>query len=297
MEKVVQEDKFKYLRISLGLLITLDILIWVSILFPVRRLAEKNLELYFLDVGQGDSSFIRLVGGVDLLIDGGPPNGRLEKNLEKILPIQDRYIDLVMVSHPQLDHFGGLIEVLKNYKIGAVLTSNQISKQAAWQELEKIIKEKGIRRIILAAGDKIKYQNSQLDILSPRTSDWAKDINDLSLVALLQYPYILENVRVLFTGDISGKKEKELADLYDLDVDILKVSHHGSRFSSDSAFLEEASPAVSVIEVGKNSYGHPTSQALARLANFSSQVYRTDNDGLVKLLIDGGKLRVYAAKQ
>jgi len=271
-------------------LVGLDMLIWFLILFPA---SARGLEMYFLDVGQGDSSLIMLPGGVKMLIDGGQPNGRLEKNLEKILPMSNRYIDLVMVSHPQLDHYGGLVEVLKNYKVGTILTSNQVSEQAAWQALEKVIREKGIRRIILAAGDKIKYQDSYFDILSPRQSDWAPDINDFSLVALLESG----GLKALFTGDISAEKEKELAAKYDVDVDILKVSHHGSKFSSDSMFLKESSPAVSVIEVGKNSYGHPTGEALARLANFSLQIFRTDLNGMIKLILDNGKLTIYTSNR
>ena len=208
------------------------------------------------------------------------------------MPIKDRYIDLVMISHPQLDHFGGLIEILKNYKVGAVLTSNQTSEQAAWQELENVIKESGVRRIILAAGDKIKYQDSQMDILSPKDSDWAKDINDLSLATILTSG----NFKAFFGGDISSEKEKQLADLYDLDVDVLKVSHHGSKFSSGSAFLKEASPAVAVVETGKNSYGHPTKEALQRLADFNSQIYRTDKNGLIKLVVEDSRLKMYTAK-
>lgn len=292
----IKEDPFKYLKLVLTVLVGLDVLVWVLILFSAR---SQNLELYFLDVRQGDASLVRLPGGVKMVIDGGPPNGNLQTNLERILSLSDRYLDLVMISHPQLDHFGGLIEVLKNYKIGAVLTSNQISKQAAWQELERVIKEKEIRRIILSAGDRIRYQDSVFNILSPRPTDFAKDVNDLSLVALLQHysnNLKIVGVSAIFTGDISAKKEKQLADLYDLDVDVLKVSHHGSKFSSDSAFLKEVSPVVSVVEVGKNSYGHPTKEALGRLANFSSQIYRTDRDGLVKLMVDDGKLKIYILK-
>lgn len=285
MDFRIKEGPFKYLKIVMGVLIGLDILVWFLILFPA---GSQNLELYFLDVGQGDASLMRLSGGVKMLIDGGPPNGRLQKNLEKILPLNGRYLDLVMISHPQLDHFGGLIEVFKNYKIGAVLTSNQVSQQAAWQELERMIKEKEIQRIILAAGDKVKYQDSVFNILSPRDLDWAKDINDLALVAILNSG----GAKVFFGGDISAEKERQLADLYDVDVDILKVSHHGSKYSSDLKFLKEATPSASVIEVGKNSYGHPTKEALKRLASFG-EVYRTDRNGLLKLVFAGGKLNLY----
>jgi len=291
----MREDKFKFLKIILGLLITLDILLWGLILFPAEA---NNLEIYFLDVGQGDSSLVNLPGGIQVLIDGGPINGRVQENLEKILAFNDRYIDLVMISHPQLDHFGGLIEVLKNYEVGAVVPSGAISQSAAWQELEKVIKEKGINLITLAAGDKIKYQDSQFSILSPNKSEWQKDINDLSLVALFEHSHVPKNIRmrVLFTGDIGSSKEKQLVNLYDLDIDVLKVSHHGSKYSSDLGFLKEASPLVSVIEVGKNSYGHPTKAVLNKLASIGSQIYRTDKNGMVKVAFNKGRLRVYTIR-
>lgn len=264
----------------------IDLLVWSFILFPAEA---KNSELYFLPVGQGDSSLVNLAGGAQLLIDGGPINGKAQANLEKILGINDRYVDLVMISHPQLDHYGGLIEVLKNYEVGAVLTDGQTAESAAWQELEKVIRDKKIPQITLSTGDKIKYGDSVLDILSPQKGEWAKDVNDLSLVGILE----VNGIKFLFGGDMSADKEKQLADLYDVNADILKVSHHGSKYSSNSDFLKEVSPAVSVIEVGKNSYGHPTKEALGRLANFSSQSYRTDLNGLVKIILENGKLKVY----
>jgi competence protein ComEC len=293
----MQKDDYKFLKIILGVFVATDILVWGIILLPAKA---KNLEMYFLDVGHGDGSLVILprsagsgqAGGVKMLIDGGPINGKLEKNLEKILPANDRYIDLVAISHPQLDHFGGLIEVLKNYKVGAVITSGQTSQNSAWQELEKIIKEKRIRRIILIAGDKIKYQNSRFDILSPHPADLANDVNDMSLVAILNSG----GIKAFFGGDISAEKEKQLANLYDIDVDILKISHHGSKFSSDPDFLKKASPLISVIEVGKNSYGHPTSQVLEKLKQISSQIFRTDLNGLIKITAENGKLKIYSRK-
>ena len=103
---------------------------------------------------------------------------------------------------------------------------------------------------------------------------------------LLDHSNVLKNVRMktLFTGDISGKKEKELAGLYDLDVDILKVSHHGSKFSSSQDFLAASQPQFAFIEVGKNSYGHPTEEVLNRLAAVGAAIYRTDRDGTIKMV-------------
>src|SRR3989344_9647457 len=109
-------DKFKFLKIIFGALIIVDAIIWILIFYPRQA---SGLELYFLEVGQGDGSLAICPGGVKILIDGGPINGLAQKNLENILSINDRYIDLIAVSHPQLDHFGGLIEIIKNYRVGA----------------------------------------------------------------------------------------------------------------------------------------------------------------------------------
>ncbi|MBI4992118.1 MAG: MBL fold metallo-hydrolase [Candidatus Harrisonbacteria bacterium] len=285
----MKEKGFKYFKIILSSLVIIDIAVWLLILFPAS--ADK-LKLYFLDIGQGDSSLVVLPGGIKVLIDGGPPNGRLEENLEKILRISDRYIDLVMISHPQLDHFGGFIKLFKNYKIGAVLMSEYGSPNVSWRALEKVIKDQNLKTVVMRAGDKIKYGGSELDILNPRDSDIAKNVNDLCLVAILKS----SGLKAFYGCDISGEKEKQLANLYDVDVDILKVSHHGSKYSSDLSFLKEARPKLSVIEVGKNRYGHPTKEALQRLASFGG-VYRTDRDGLLKLVLAGGKLNLHTFKR
>jgi len=282
----MEQDRFKFLRISLGVVILLDIIVWVSILLP----PQLNNEIYFLDIGQGDSSLV-LIDGVKILIDGGPMGGGLQDNLDRVLG-DDRYIDLIAISHPQLDHFGGLIGVVKNYKVGAVITSDADSNNSAWQEFKYILKEKEIPKIILSQGDTISYLENKFIILSPEKGSWVKDINDKSLVMLLES----EGIKSLFTGDIARETEKRLISLYDLNIDILKVAHHGSKYSSDNSFINEATPAISVIEVGKNSYGHPTSRVLNGLADIGSKIYRTDKDGLIKLIIDDSKIRVYIQK-
>lgn len=249
---------------------------------------SDDLNLYFLDVGQGDSSLALLPGGVKVLVDGGPINGMLERNLEKILAVNDKYIDLVIISHAQQDHFGGLIEFFKNYKIGAVIYSGIGGNSVAWKELGKVVAENKIKVISLIAGDKIEYNNSVFDILSPKKGEREKDANNSALVLSFKS----SGIKTLFLSDISIKKEEALAQKFDLNSDILKVGHHGSKFSSGTEFLKEVSPAVSIIEVGKNSYGHPTPQVLARLAAVDSQIYRTDLDGAVKIKVNAGKIEI-----
>lgn len=289
MEKEKGENRIKHLKIFFGVLIAIDIFLWKIILFPANA---SDLELYFLDVGQGDSSLAILPGGIKVLIDGGPMNGRAQQELEKILPLQDRYIDLIMVSHPQLDHFGGLLDIMRNYRIGAVLTSGFGSESQYWKEFEKMRIENKIPKVEIAQGDQIIYGDSRFIILWPGHINQMKDLNEVAIGTILES----NGMRAFFGGDLGREQEDDLARLYDVNVDILKVSHHGSKFSSDSGFLKEASPLFSIIEVGKNSYGHPTKEALARLASVNSQIYRTDRDGLVKFVVDKGSLKSFTSK-
>lgn len=274
--------------ILFGVLLILDFLVFRQIFSAAR--GEKNLKLYFLDVGQGDSEFVILPGGVKILIDGGPPNGRLLENLADILPSNERYIDLVMMSHPQLDHFGGLIEVLRRYRVGAFLWNGREGTSEAWGELKRAIEENSIQKIVLIAPDKIHYRESVFEILSPDKKFLAsKELNNTSLVAELAS----NNSKTLFTGDIGFEVENELSNLLTSDIDILKVPHHGSKFSSGANFLAAISPKIAVVEVGKNSYGHPTKEAIGRLESTGAKIYRTDKDGTVKFLVNGEKMKVF----
>ncbi len=273
--------------ILLGLfLLIFNLFVWKQIVFYGPN---ENLEVYFLDVGQGDSQLIFLPGGVKVLIDGGP-NSKILDELALILNPIDRYIDLVILSHPQMDHFGGLIDVLKRYQVGVFIFNGRKGTASAYQELEEIIKKNEIATVVLGAGDKIKHNENQFNILSPSKEFLSSnELNDTSLVI----NFNSQGAKILFTGDIDSRIESYLVKKYDLDIDILKVSHHGSRFSSSKKFLEEASPKISVIGVGRNFYGHPTRQVLDRLARIGSQVFRTDKNGIVKLAIDGENINIF----
>lgn len=268
------------------ILIALNIFIWQAIIFGGGAI---NPELYFLNVGQGDSQLINFPGDVQVLIDGGR-GPQVLNELAKILPSQDRYLDLVVVTHPDFDHYGGLIDVLKTYQVGAVITSDLPDKAAAYQDFVKVIKENNIPEINLHAGDKISYQNSRFDVLAPSKRELsAKAVNDTGIVLLLQSG----GLRALYTADISAAKELDLLKHRQLAAQVLKVSHHGSKYSSDPEFLKAVQPKVAVIGVGKNKYGHPTPQVLSRLADVGSAVLRTDESGTIKLILDNGVLKLY----
>ncbi|HEY4499911.1 MAG TPA: MBL fold metallo-hydrolase [Candidatus Paceibacterota bacterium] len=285
-EELISWSGHRWFRIGVLLIMILDVVAWAYILSGKKI---EHSELYFLNVGQGDSSLALLPGGVKVLIDGGPMNGVLQKNLETILPIQDRYVDVVAMTHPQQDHYGGFLELFRNYKIGIFITSGYDSTNDSWKELQKIIAERKIPTLVLDEMDIISYGDTYFRILSPRPGEKVKDVNDASLVMRFEE----SGVRALFTGDISAKKEKELTRRFNIDVDILKISHHGSKYSSDPVFLKEASPLVSIVEVGKNSYGHPTQQTLNRLADIGTQIYRTDQDSILKVVLADQQIQIF----
>ncbi len=270
-------------------LVVFDVFIWGLIVFePVN----KNLQVYFLDVGQGDSELVILPNGPKILIDGGP-NNKVIDELASVLRPTDRYIDLVLLSHPQTDHFTGLIDVLKRYQIGAFIFNGRSTTADSWSALSKVIQEDKIPVVILAGGDKIHYLDSQFNFLLPdKNFIESSDLNETAFVSLLQS----QNSKILFTGDIDTKTEDYLMRKYDLDVDVLKVAHHGSKFSSGEKFLSNISPKIAVIEVGKNSYGHPTSEVLKKLASVGAQIFRTDKDGMVKLVINNQEINIFKKK-
>lgn len=279
----------KRLSFIFSLLIGFNLFTWGAI---VSRAHSAGLNMYFLDVGQGDSSLAILPGGVKVLIDGGPDKAVLD-SLEKVLPPGDRYIDLVILTHPQLDHFGGLIDVLKRYQVGMFLHNGREGSADAWPYLKQVLEEKNISMFLLAEGDRIVHAGSRLNILSPnREFLKSKELNDTCIVAEL----ISGGMKALFSADIGFNVEEYLIKKYDIDADVLKVGHHGSRFSSGKNFLSEVTPLLASVSSGKNRYGHPTPAALNRLSSAGSEVYRTDQEGTIHLNINDGTIKAYSIK-
>jgi len=213
--------------------------------------------------------------------------------LGRALPPTDRYLDLVLMTHPQEDHFGGLIEVLRQYDVGAFLLSGRSRDTDAYRELVRVIGERGIRMVELGSGDRIRTSGGTVRILSP-TPDLLRsdDLNDTTLVARVENA----GVSALFTGDAGTPVERTLVRAGIGPVDVLKVGHHGSRFSSSEEFLRVLRPAVAVIEVGKNTYGHPTPETLGRLRAVGAAIFRTDERGTIEVRPAGSGLRVSTAR-
>jgi competence protein ComEC len=251
------------------------------------------LEVSFFDVGQGDSIFIETPDNYQVLIDGGPSYSKVLDGLSREMPFNDKEIDLVILSHPESDHMTGLLSVLENYKVNNIIWTGIEKEGVKYESWQRMIKEEGANIYYANANDKVIMGSVILEIISPKRSikgEVFKECNDTAVVVKLQY----KDSSFLFTGDISSKIEKELDDI---DIDVLKVAHHGSKYSTSEEFLKKTSPLVSVIQVGKNSYGHPTPEVLTRFDNFGIKVLRNDINGNVKIVSDGLNYKIITSKK
>ncbi len=279
----------KLFWVVFSILICLNIIAWV-VVWDLSQ--PRFLEVVFFDVGQGDSIFIETPERFQILIDGGPGLTVLEK-LGQEMPFYDRTIDLIILTHPDHDHLFGLLEVLKRHEVKNILWTGVIRDTAEWEEWKRLIEQEGADIIIAEAGQKIVLsENIYLSILYPFESLENKEVkgcNNTSVVANL----VFEGVSFLFTGDIEKEIERKLVEQnVDLDSDILKVAHHGSKTSSCSEFLEIVSPELAVISVGENNYGHPHPDVLANLEKFDIQVLITKELGNIKIVSDGNNIKI-----
>ena len=249
---------------------------------------SNALSLHFLDVGQGDSELVVLPGGATMLIDGGPANGLLHNALGTVLPFSRRSIDVVLLSHPQTDHFGGLIEVFRRYRVGALVHSGYRGDGVAAEAFWDAVQESGTDSIAVRKGSRIRYGESSATVLSPERSNSKANANDDSVALLVQS----NGASLFLAGDAGGKREEEIGTTAGF-VDVLKVSHHGSKFSSTAQFLKTIQPRIAVIEVGKNGYGHPAPETMRRLADSGAVVLDTKTYGTVSLTIRNGEISIF----
>ena len=276
-------------KLIYGLLLALFAvsLILAGIIFYSRN---QNLKVIFLDVGQGDAILIS-EGNRQVLIDGGPGGKIIMEKLGKFVPFWDRNIEIVIATHPDQDHIAGLVDTAKNYKIGRFIGNGVETDSQIYQKLKQIIQEKNISELEGGKGMKIKWgDNVQVEILSPdgsQAKNNPKDTNAASIVSRLSFG----DESFLFTGDISYDQEKELADgSQNVSAGYLKVSHHGSKYSTSQIFLDKIQPRTAIISVGAdNRYGHPSPDVIARLEENRIEILRTDQDGDISYVCDDVK--------
>ena len=271
------------------------IIIIIILSFSVIYCIPKNLKIYFIDVGQGDSSLIITPQRKTILIDGGgSSNSDFDVGKSTLIPyILDRgftKIDIVIISHFDQDHVGAILTLLQELRVGRVYISKQAENSENYEKFLKIISEKNIKVYEVMAGNKIHIEkNLYLDILWPTENLISTNaLNNNAMVFNLHY----KKFSMLFTGDIEEASEKEILKLYSknkdlLKANILKVAHHGSKTSSTSEFINVVNPKIAVIGVGKNNkFGHPNENVLERLKQLGCKVFRTDLGGEISIEVN-----------
>lgn len=235
------------------------------------------LKIIFLDVGQGDAEFIEWANGEQMLIDCGK-DATVLSALGRVMKYYDKEIDYLAVTHPDLDHYGGCIDVLKRFEVKNIIYTGLQKDDKGWNYFWDMIDQEGANYIEIAARETKQIDGATFDFLYPDKSlNQNVQDNNSSLVFKLTYG---QN-DILFMGDAEEELENYLLEKYknDLDAEILKVGHHGSGGSSSQNFIDMVSPDWSIISVGKNYYGHPSRRVLNRLIRAGSQILRTDESG------------------
>ena len=246
---------------------------------------DNMLVVHFLDVGQGDCEFIELPNSQCMLIDASTKEYG-DDIVEAIKGYGYSEIDYVIATHPHADHIGGMSEVINSFDIGKIYMPRTSSNSKSFEGLLTSISNKNLSINTAKTGTTIYSDNGiNIEILSP-ISSFYEETNDYSAVVKLEYG----ESSFLFMGDAEKPVENELIEKYgyDLDVDVLKAGHHGSRYSSSTEFLDYVTPEYTVISCAKdNSYGHPHSETIKRLNNVNTQIFRTYELGNITVSCDG----------
>lgn len=267
------------------------ITIWFQVL--VFSPSNQELKVVFFDVGQGDAIFIEAPNGRQLLIDGGVSSNVLLRELGRVMSFWDRSLDVVLATHPDRDHIGGLPDVLRRFAVDSVIESGAKSDTDLDELLLQLTGVEGAKHLIARRGQRLWLDETAgvyVDILYPdQDVSEFPDTNDASIVARLVYG----ETEFLFTGDAPKEVEEYLVwlDSTEVKADVLKVGHHGSKTSTSDFFLGWVDPEFAVISAGRdNSYGHPHQEVLETLEKFEIDILSTAEEGRIEFVSDGVNL-------
>ena len=267
-----------------AVLITAAIFLWLK----ATDGPDGLLHVYFLDVGQGDSTLIVTPSGRQMLVDGGPDGDVVSHRLAEVMPGGDRSLDIVLMTHLDSDHSHGLLGVMDRFAVGAVLVGPHPADSANRPEWEQAVLRKEATTVEVSAGHRIVLEEGvQLEVINPVPDQPMGDTNNDSVAVRLNYG----DTSVLLTADIEQEAELRLIEeRAGLASTVLKAGHHGSRTSTTQQFLDVVGPTAAVISAGlDNQYGHPAPEVLERLGASvgARNVYRTDLQGTVEFVSDG----------
>jgi len=264
------------------------------------QLPDGRLHLIFCDVGQGDA-ILAVKGSTQVLIDGGP-NEKVLSCLSSHLPFWDRQIELVVATHPEVDHLTGLVSVIQRYRILQIVSNSLLAESGVFQKFRAEVVSRQIPVHSPKAREEIKIGGIKLKILYPTEklgeeivwktlkepkvlglSTYTGNFNKTAIVTLLEFG----DFQALLTGDVGVEEEEKFLPTLG-EVEVLKVAHHGSKYSTSESLLATTRPKLAVISVGANNrYGHPAPEILERLQAVGAKIRRTDLEGEIELVSDG----------
>lgn len=243
--------------------------------------AGHEMHVHFIDVGQGDSILIESPSGKTMLIDGGV-KGAGQQIVSYLNELGINKLDIVVATHPDADHIGGLIPVLDNMTTEQFYDSGKVHTSQTFEEMLTQIDEKNIPYHVPKIGDDIEF-DKDVNVKVLNANDQATDNNDASIVLKMTYG----NVSFLLTGDAGVALEKEMLQ-YDVKATVLKAGHHGSNTSSSDEFVQAVKPEVAILSYGEdNKYGHPHAEVMDRLQAIGSKIYATADLGTITVSTDG----------
>ena len=255
--------------------------------------ANGVIEVSYLDVGQGDATYIK-VNDMDILIDAGSKSDvdNLMKQLEE-KNIDD--FEIIVATHPHEDHIGGMTKVLQTYKVESFYMPKVEHSTKTFENMLREVENQGLKVKVLKEGINIDIgEGALLETISP-TQDSYSNLNNYSPIMKLTFG----NKSFLFTGDAEKDVEAEVLSKYKdkLDSDVIKFGHHGSSTSSSKSFIEAVSPIYGIISCGvDNSYGHPHKEILKLIQDMNIEAYRTDTQGQITVISDGNNIEIETEK-
>ncbi|RKO61470.1 putative hydrolase (metallo-beta-lactamase superfamily) [Caldibacillus debilis GB1] len=272
----------KFLKLLLSLCLFLPALTVPS---AAGAASAKEMSVHFINVGQGDAIYIKAPYGEDILIDGGRDGDKVVSYLKK-QKVKD--IEIMISTHPDADHMGGLDEVLKAYRVKSVYAPKVSHTTKVYRDFLYGVKKEGLKIKTASKGVKLAVKGTTAAFVGPVKS-YKTDLNNWSAVLKLTYG----KKSFLFAGDAERKAESDMIRAKEnLKADVLKVGHHGAKTSTSEAFLKAVKPAYAVISAGKgNQYGHPSAEVLNRLKKYKVSLFRTDQQGTIVAKTDGKNIR------
>ena len=258
---------------------------------------DAALEIVFLDIGQGDATFITFPDGTQMLVDCAV-DARILEALGRVMPFYDKTIDYVLITHPDKDHYGGCIDVFDRFDVGDIIYTGKEKENVFYHAFLDAVHEEDEEYTKIEREREWKFGSASALFLYPDHDvvGGEESSNDTSIVLKISYA----GTAVLLTGDAEVPLEKKLIEEYgnELDVDILKVGHHGASTASSEEFLNVVTPKYAIISAGvDNSYGHPTARTLKKLERVGASIWRTDLQGDILLTIGSNSEPVLYANQ